>query len=69
MNYSNFICPFKSGKCGSEGKKLEKFGISKIKRAFKMEWKAFFIVFERLSLGEKIKNYGQKLWSVLDAKS
>ena len=25
MNYSTFICPFKSRMCGMEGKKLQKF--------------------------------------------
>ena len=25
INYSTYICPFVSGKCGKEGKKLQKF--------------------------------------------
>ena len=25
INYSTFICPFESGKCEKEGKKLQKF--------------------------------------------
>ena len=25
INYSTSICPFQSGKCGEEGKKLQKF--------------------------------------------
>ena len=25
INYSTFICPFESGKCGKEGKKLQNF--------------------------------------------
>ena len=25
INYSNSICPFESGKCGKERKKLQKF--------------------------------------------
>ena len=25
INYSTFICPFESRKCGKEGKKLQKF--------------------------------------------
>ena len=25
INYSSSICPFESGKCGKEGKKLQKF--------------------------------------------
>ena len=25
INYSTSICPFESGKCGKEGKKLQKF--------------------------------------------
>ena len=25
INYSTFICPFESGKCGKEGKKSQKY--------------------------------------------
>ena len=32
-----------------------------MKRAFKLKSKAFFIVFEGLSFGEKIKNSGHNL--------
>ena len=49
INYSTSICHFESGKCGKEGKKIQKF----------------FIVFEGLSFDEKnkhlIKNTGHKL--------
>ena len=34
INYSTFICPFESGKCGEEGKKLQNVSISRKKRAF-----------------------------------
>ena len=38
------------------GKNHKHLNISKTKRAFKMKWKAVFIVFEGLSFGEKVKN-------------
>ena len=34
INYSTFICPFESGKCGKEGKKLQNVNISRKKRTF-----------------------------------
>ena len=34
MNYSTSICPFKSGKCGKEGKYCKKLNILRTKRAF-----------------------------------
>ena len=52
INYSTSICPFESGKCGNEGEKLQKFEISRTKRAFSMKQKTFFIVFK---FGEKIE--------------
>ena len=38
-----------------EGQKYKKLNISRTKKAFQMKQKAFFIVFEGLSFGEKIK--------------
>ena len=35
--------------------------ISRTKTAFWMKWKAFFVVFEGLSFGDKIKNSRHKL--------
>ena len=56
------ICPFESGKFGNEGKKLQKLKISQErKELFRWNKKTFFIVFERLSFGEKLKNSGHKL--------
>ena len=55
INYSTSICPFESGKCGKEGKNHKNLNISRRKRAFKMKYKTFFIVFKGLSFGEKIK--------------
>ena len=52
INYPTSIFPFESGKCG-KGKNYKNLNISKMKRAFST--KAFFITFEGLSLGEKIK--------------
>ena len=54
---STSICPFESGKCQKEGKKLQKFeylNISRTKELFRW-YKKDFIVFKALSFGEKIK--------------
>ena len=48
INYSTSICPFEYGKSGREEEKIQKFEYLK-------NQKSFFTVFERLSLGEKIK--------------
>ena len=55
INYSTSICPFESGKCGKEGKKLQKFEYLENKKSFLDEIKTFLIVFEGLSFDEKIK--------------
>ena len=34
VNYSTFICPFVSGKCGKEGKKVQKFEYLENKKSF-----------------------------------
>ena len=57
INYSTSICPFKSGKCGKEGKKSQKFEYLENKKSFLDEIKN---IFHRLSFGEKIK-IGQKI--------
>ena len=54
INYSISICPFESGKCGKEEQKLQNLGNEK---SFLDEIKTFFIVFQGLSVGEKIKIY------------
>ena len=56
INYPNFICSFESRKCGGERKNYKNLNISRTKRAL-----TFFIVFEGLAFGEKIKNSGHKL--------
>ena len=38
-NYSTSICPFVSGKCGKEGKKLQKFEYLKNEKSFSDEIK------------------------------
>ena len=43
-----------------KGKNNENLNISRTKRAFQMKYTGFFIVFEGLSFGEKIKNSGHK---------
>ena len=55
MNYFTSICHFESGKCGKEGKKLQNFEYLKNEKSFFNDIKTFFIVFEGLSYGEKIK--------------
>ena len=55
INYSTSICPFESGR-ESKGKKYKNLNILRTKRTFSMKQKAFFIVFEGLLFGEKIKN-------------
>ena len=50
-----FLCPFESRKCGKEGKKSQKFEYLENGKNFLDESKIFFIVFERLSFGEKTK--------------
>ena len=37
INYSAFICPFVSGKCGKEGKKYKNLNILWTKRTFSMK--------------------------------
>ena len=53
INYSASICPFVSGNCGKEVKKLQKFEYLENKKSFSDEIKKQ--VFEGLSFGEKIK--------------
>ena len=60
-NSSNFICTVESGECGKERKKYKNLNILRTKRAFQMKQKAFFVVFEGLSFGEKMKSSGHKL--------
>ena len=51
------ICPFESGKCGKEGKKVQKFEYLENKRNFLDEIIYFFFsVFEGLSFGKKNKS-------------
>ena len=42
INYCTSICPFESGKCGKEGKKLQKFDYLKNKKNFLDEIKNIF---------------------------
>ena len=51
----HFHCPFESGKCGKEGKKLQKFEYLENEKSFLDEIKHIFIVFEGLSFDQKIK--------------
>ena len=45
INYSTSICPFESGKCGKEGKKLQKFEYLENKKSFFDEIKNVFYNF------------------------
>ena len=51
INFSTSICHFESAKCRKEGKNYHNLNIWRTKRAFMMEWKTFFMVFEKLSFG------------------
>ena len=42
VNYSPSICPFESGKCGKEGKKLQKLEYLQNKKSFLDEIKNIF---------------------------
>ena len=42
INYSTSICPFESGKCGKEGKKLQKFEYLENEKSFLDEIKNTF---------------------------
>ena len=42
INYSISICPFESGKCGKEGKKLQKFEYLQNEKNFLDEIKSIF---------------------------
>ena len=56
INYFTFICPFVSGKCGKDKKKLQKFEYLKNKKSF-LDEKKKHLVFEGLPFGEKIKTW------------
>ena len=65
INYSTSICPFESGKCGKEGKKLQKFEYLENKSSFLDEVKNTFHNFWRAIIWWKnnnlIKNSRHKL--------
>ena len=42
INYSTSICPFKSGKCGNEGAKIQKFEYLENEKSFLEETKNIF---------------------------
>ena len=49
------MCPFESGKCGKEGKRLQKIKYLENKKSFLDEMKNIFHSFEGLSFDEEIK--------------
>ena len=55
INYSTFICPFKSEKGGKEGRKLQKFEYLKNKKSFLDEVKIIFHSFWRTIIWWKDK--------------
>ena len=55
INYSTSICPFESGKCEKEEKKLQKIDYLQNEKSFLGDIKTFFTVFKELSIGGKIK--------------
>ena len=65
INYSTFICPFESGKCGKEEEKLQKFEyleneknfLDEIKNIFHSFWRAIPWWWNK----KLVKNSGHKL--------
>ena len=55
INYSTSICPFGSGNCGKEGKRLQQCEYLENENRFLNEIKNIFYSFEELSFGVKIK--------------
>ena len=53
INYSTSICPFESGECGKEGKKLQKNEYLKNKKSFLGEIKNIFHIFWRAIIWKK----------------
>ena len=66
INYSTSICPFRSGKCGMEGKKLQKIEYLESEKSFFDEIKYIFYSLWRAIIWWKnrnlIKNSGHKLY-------
>ena len=56
MNYSTSICPFESGMCGKEGKKLQKFEYLENEKSFSDEIKTISHSFWRPIIWWKNKN-------------
>ena len=62
LTYSTFICPFESGKCGKEGKKIQKCEYLENEKSLLDEIKAFFIV-----LGYRlVKPLRTPIWKNID---
>ena len=65
INYSTSICPFESGKCGKEGKKLQKLEYLENEKSFLDEIKNIFHSFQQSVIWWKnkklIKSSGHKL--------
>ena len=65
INYSTSFVLLNLGSVERKGKITKKMNISRMKRAFSIKQKIFFIILEGLSFGEKninlIKNGGHKL--------
>ena len=53
INYFTSICPFVSEKRDRGGKKIQKYEYLENEKSFLGEIRNIFIVFERLSFGEK----------------
>ena len=60
INYSTSICPFLPGKCGNEGKKLQKYEYLENENIFFDEIKNTFHSFERAIILWKNKNLIKK---------
>ena len=59
INYSTFICPFESGKCGKEGKKLQKYEYLENEKSFldeiKNNFKAYHLI-KKIKIWSKVKH-------------
>ena len=65
INYSTSICPFESGKCGKEGKKLQKFEYLENEKSFFDEIKNIFHSFWRAIIWWENENLVKNSWHKL----
>ena len=64
VNYSTFICPFESGNCGKEGKKLQKIEYIENEKSFLDEIKSIFQFLMGYHLVKKQKIEGTRFKAI-----